>query len=149
MPIGKNALKRVSNNGYSKVNTSAPDMEDSVITEEPILVLPVLEEPAPAPKKRGRPAKKAAPIPEEKVEEKPLADEPAPAPKKRGRPAKKDAAKPEESKPAQKKPAARKPKKKSAPKPAEPKKAKATDDVTHPDGFVKIACGMDMPSYLL
>lgn len=33
MPIGKNALKRVSNNGYSKVNTSAPDMEHSEIIE--------------------------------------------------------------------------------------------------------------------
>ena len=33
MPIGKNALKRVSNNGYSKVNTSAPDMENSEVVE--------------------------------------------------------------------------------------------------------------------
>lgn len=29
MPIGKNAVKRVENNGYSKVQTSAPDMENS------------------------------------------------------------------------------------------------------------------------
>ncbi len=29
MPIGKNAIKRVENNGYSKVQTSAPDMENS------------------------------------------------------------------------------------------------------------------------
>ena len=28
MPIGKNALKRVTNNGYSNVTTSAPDMEN-------------------------------------------------------------------------------------------------------------------------
>ncbi len=37
MPIGKNAIKRVANNGYSNVNTSAPDMENSVIEakEEP------------------------------------------------------------------------------------------------------------------
>lgn len=33
MPVGKNALKRVSNNGYSKVNTSAPDMEHSEVAE--------------------------------------------------------------------------------------------------------------------
>jgi hypothetical protein len=33
MPVGKNALKRVTNNGYSKVNTSAPDMENSVVSE--------------------------------------------------------------------------------------------------------------------
>ena len=31
MPIGKNSLKRVSNNGYSKVASSAPDMENSEI----------------------------------------------------------------------------------------------------------------------
>ena len=29
MPIGKNAIKRVENNGYSKVKTTAPDMENS------------------------------------------------------------------------------------------------------------------------
>lgn len=34
MPIGKNAIKRVSNNGYSKVATSAPDMENSTIVKE-------------------------------------------------------------------------------------------------------------------
>ena len=34
MPIGKNALKRVSNNGYSNVKTSAPDMENSEIEVE-------------------------------------------------------------------------------------------------------------------
>ena len=32
MPIGKNSLKRVTNNGYSAVNTSAPDMENSEIS---------------------------------------------------------------------------------------------------------------------
>ena len=34
MPIGKNAIKRVVNNGYSAVKTSAPDMENSVIAEK-------------------------------------------------------------------------------------------------------------------
>ena len=29
MPIGKNAVKRVENNGYSKVQSAAPDMENS------------------------------------------------------------------------------------------------------------------------
>ena len=33
MPIGKNAIKRVANNGYSNVKTTAPDMENSVIEE--------------------------------------------------------------------------------------------------------------------
>ena len=34
MPIGKNAIKRVVNNGYSAVKTSAPDMENSVVEEK-------------------------------------------------------------------------------------------------------------------
>ena len=35
MPIGKNALKRVSNNGYSNVSVSAPDMEHSTVVDIP------------------------------------------------------------------------------------------------------------------
>lgn len=31
MPIGKNSINRVKNNGYSKVKSTAPDMENSVI----------------------------------------------------------------------------------------------------------------------
>ena len=33
MPIGKNAIKRVVNNGYSALKSSAPDMENSVVNE--------------------------------------------------------------------------------------------------------------------
>ena len=35
MPIGKNAIKRVENNGYSNVKTSAPDMENSNVIANP------------------------------------------------------------------------------------------------------------------
>ena len=35
MPIGKNAIKRVENNGYSKVKTTAPDMENSHVIANP------------------------------------------------------------------------------------------------------------------
>ena len=35
MPIGKNAIKRVENNGYSKVKTDAPDMENSHVIANP------------------------------------------------------------------------------------------------------------------
>jgi hypothetical protein len=35
MPIGKNAIKRVENNGYSKVKTEAPDMENSNVIAKP------------------------------------------------------------------------------------------------------------------
>ena len=34
MPIGKNAIKRVTNNGYSKVKAEAPDMENSTVIEK-------------------------------------------------------------------------------------------------------------------
>lgn len=44
MSIGKNAIKRVENNGYSHVHSDAPDMEDSVIAEP----VPAEEKPAPA-----------------------------------------------------------------------------------------------------
>ena len=35
MPIGKNAIKRVENNGYSNVKTAAPDMENSSVIAKP------------------------------------------------------------------------------------------------------------------
>lgn len=35
MAIGKNAIKRVENNGYSKVQTNAPDMENSSVIANP------------------------------------------------------------------------------------------------------------------
>ena len=35
MAIGKNALKRVENNGYSQVKTEAPDMENSHVIANP------------------------------------------------------------------------------------------------------------------
>lgn len=35
MPIGKNAIKRVENNGYSNVKTAAPDMENSHVIANP------------------------------------------------------------------------------------------------------------------
>lgn len=57
MPIGKNAIKRVSNSGYSNVQTSAPDMENSTIAkaeeapkvEEPKIEAPKIEAPATTP----------------------------------------------------------------------------------------------------
>ena len=49
MSIGKNAIKRVENNGYSKVKTNAPDMENSSVIACPseevmeILIAPIEE----------------------------------------------------------------------------------------------------------
>ena len=86
MPIGKNAIKRVENNGYSKVKTAAPDMENStviaMISEEVMdkMVKPVEEKTATKAPAKKAPVKKAA-----------AEATPASAPKKA--PAKKPAAK--------------------------------------------------------
>ena len=75
MPIGKNAIKRVENNGYSKVVTTAPDMENSNVIANPDpqvvekLIAPVEQAvaqkaPAKKPAAKKTPAKKAAKAPE-------------------------------------------------------------------------------------
>ena len=65
MPIGKNAIKRVENNGYSKVKSKAPDMENStviaMISEEVMdkMVKPVEEKAKAKATAKKVPAKKA------------------------------------------------------------------------------------------
>ena len=56
MPIGKNAIKRVANNGYSKVKTESPDMENSVVVE----TAPPVEAPKIKAEAKKSPAKKTA-----------------------------------------------------------------------------------------
>ena len=73
MPIGKNALKRVTNNGYSNVKATAPDMENSVVvTEAPAPeVKAELKEVATVkvtPKKNTAPKTRKAPTPKPKTE---------------------------------------------------------------------------------
>ena len=75
MPIGKNALKRVTNNGYSKVAVSAPDMEHSEVVAQPETKAPEIKEISAktTPKKNSAPKTKkpASKKPEiKKVEEK-------------------------------------------------------------------------------
>lgn len=74
MPIGKNSIKRVANNGYSAVKTTAPDMENSVIVipEEK----PVKTETA-ATAKAEKPAAKK-PAAKKPSTKKPAAKKPAP-----------------------------------------------------------------------
>ena len=123
MPIGKNALKRVENNGYSKVKSTAPDMENSEVVGK-----------VEAPVKAEEKAVKAAPAPKKTTAKKPAAKK-APAKK----PAVKVEAKAEE-KPAEKAPVAKKPAaKKTAPK------AKKVGKAVEP----AIALGGELPYYLL
>ena len=77
MPIGKNAIKRVSNSGYSNVQTSAPDMENSTIAkaeeapkvEAPKAQAPVKAVDAPAKEAPKKTAK--APAPKKSMEREP------------------------------------------------------------------------------
>ena len=67
MPIGKSALKRVENNGYSAVKTSAPDMENSTVEEKKSA--PVSQKTAEKTVKKPAAAKKTAKKPEAKKPE--------------------------------------------------------------------------------
>ena len=123
MPIGKNAIKRVENNGYSKVKTAAPDMENSTviakISEEVMdkMVKPVEEKTKAKTAAKKAPAKKAVVTKAEpKIE-----------------------AKKEEVKKA--------PVKKATAKKAPAKKPVAKK--TEKDGFERVSVGNDMPYYLL
>ena len=59
MAIGKNAINRVENNGYSKVKTAAPDMENSSVVAEVKVEVAVSEAPAKKTTAKKAPAKKA------------------------------------------------------------------------------------------
>ena len=77
MPIGKNAIKRVSNSGYSNVQTSAPDMENSTVAkaeEAPKVEAPKVEEPVKAVEAPAKEAPKKtakAPAPKKSMEREP------------------------------------------------------------------------------
>ena len=60
MPIGKNSIKRVANNGYSNLESRAPDMENSVV-----------ELPKAEPEKKPEKTKKSAPVAKKTAEKKP------------------------------------------------------------------------------
>ncbi len=74
MPIGKNAIKRVENNGYSKVESSAPDMENSsVIANIDAQVMEKIVAPVEkkaAPKRKYVKKEQAKPAPVEKPKRK-------------------------------------------------------------------------------
>ena len=63
MPIGKNSIKRVVNNGYSKVSTSAPDMENSTVKEILVAEEKVAEVAVATEEKKIAPKAKTAPKP--------------------------------------------------------------------------------------
>ena len=100
MPIGKNSLKRVTNNGYSAVKTSAPDMENSSVLEPAASATkadPVSQKTKEVKPSAAKSEVKTAP----KAEDKPAAKKPAP--KAEDKPAVKKSAPKAEDKPEAKK----------------------------------------------
>ena len=66
MPIGKSAINRITNNGYSSVKTDAPDMENSTVLTNPSpevieKMIPSSKTLAPKAKKTASAAKKSTP----------------------------------------------------------------------------------------
>ena len=88
MPIGKNAIKRVENNGYSKVKSSAPDMENSHVIAAPDpqvtekLIAPVEEATKKAAAKKPAAKKPASTAPKKPTAKKPASTAKKPAAKK-------------------------------------------------------------------
>ena len=119
MPIGKNALKRVSNNGYSALKSTAPDMENSEV---------VAKTEQEQPKKKVADTKSTPKAKTARSEEKPAA---------------------KKSEPVKKADAAKKAPAKAKTEKSVEVKAEKSAEVSHPDGFVRIALGDDMPVHLL
>lgn len=136
MPLGRDSIKRVKNNGYSRVTTSAPDMENSSIVEPIEVSVVVVDIPVTEPAKEPKKATKKKAEPKQTIKEK---------------------------EPAKKKPAA---KKKSEPKPAKTKRSSkkptpvSNNDIPTPtevaetvtgreaEGYINLGGG-DLPVYLL
>ena len=162
MPIGKNAIKRVENNGYSNVASSAPDMENSIVAEPalseqkaaPAAAAETLPEAKmtsaePAKRRRGRPVK------EKPVKETAAASPIAAAPKRR--PAKateKKTAKAAENTAANTAAEAAETKTEKAAenkqaKPARTRKTAAKAAKNEKNGFERVELGGEMPYWLL
>ena len=129
MPIGKSAINRITNNGYSSVKTSAPDMENSTVLTNPSpevieKMIPSSKTIAPKTKKTASPTKKTSPKakPDEKATTK------------------------RSAKPTAKKADAVK--KESAPK-AKENAPKKVDNTEEKNGFVYVNVGKELPVYLL
>lgn len=157
MPIGKNAIKRVENGGYSKVQTSAPDMENSSVVEASVVALSETTVSAPAKPKRGRKPKaiganETLVAEKEEKREKPVEKKPEavnvkpeePVKSRRGRPPKSEKPetqpKPEETK-------ADKVRKKPGRKPGFKPLQKSVEN--RKNGFERIEVGTELPYWLL
>ena len=83
MPIGKNSIKRVANNGYSKVASSSPDMENSeIVTKKAKSESTKATKPAAKTTATKPAAKTAAATKKAETKPAPVAKKPAPTQKK-------------------------------------------------------------------
>lgn len=129
MPIGKSAINRITNNGYSSVKTSAPDMENSTVLTNPSpevieKMIPSSKTIAPKAKKTASPTKKTSP---------------------KAKSAEKTATASSTKSGAKKSEQA---KKKVAPK-AEENTPKKVENTEEKNGFVYVNVGKDLPVHLL
>ena len=143
MPLGRDSIKRVKNNGYSRVTTSAPDMENSSIVEPIDLSVVVVEVPnVEAEQKAAEPAQKKKTAPKKKAEPKKTADKDEPAKKK-----------PLQKKKSEPKPAAKTKRKTKKPTPVSnndiPTPTEVAETVTTRCGEGYINLGGELPIYLL
>ena len=124
MPIGKSAINRITNNGYSNTKTTAPDMENSTVLTNPSPE--VIEKMIPSAKKTAAP-KAEKKIASETVKNTSEKSEETFAPKtKKTTSASKKA------------------------KPSSEENTTKTDEITEEkNGFVYINVGKDLPTYLL
>lgn len=159
MPIGKNAIKRVENNGYSNVASSAPDMENSIVAEPalseqkaaPAAAAETLPEAKmtsaePAKRRRGRPVKEK-PVKEETAAASPTAAAPKrriakAAEKKTATAAENTAAEAAETK-------TEKAAKNKQAKPARTRKTAVKAAKNEKNGFERVELGGEMPYWLL
>lgn len=150
MPIGKSSIKRITNNGYSHVESKAPDMENSTVAEMPLV--PVKQKSkTPAPKKSTKAKAQTKQLTADAKETEVETLEVAPVKRGPGRPRKN----PTETPITKKTPAKATPKKKSKDtvsatmKPSAPKKQQQAERADVKDGFAYVNLGGELPVHLL
>ena len=135
MPIGQNSIKRVENGGYTKIESTAPDMENSTLEAKKPATVQVEKKPSGSKKAKDTAKKASNDAPAvKKPEEKKKSTKTAPASKKSATPSKKSESTA---------------KKESAAKKVSPAPAPAKAEEKKPDGFERYSFGDELPTHLL
>ncbi len=149
MPIGKSAIKRITNNGYSHVESKAPDMENSTVAEMPLVPVKHKRE-TPAPKKSTKAKAQTVASPKHSTTQK---EEQTPVKRSPGRPRKNPVEVADTQKMPVKKPSAKKKNKDTVTVTLTPPTAEnqqITESApTERDGFCYVNLGGELPVHLL